>query len=73
MELIKQYKYSIVGAIIALCLALIVLSLGFVKTLFLMLIVSVGAVIGGKFKNTGILEQISVSVKERMNQNERRN
>ena len=58
MAFLDKYKYSIAGAILALLLGLIVVSVGFFKTLFLFLLVGVGGVVGNRLKDTGILEEL---------------
>lgn len=68
MEFIEQYKYSIAGAVIALILALLILSFGFFKTIFLLFIVALGAYLGNQLKNTGILEKAIADVKQIVNQ-----
>ncbi|MGT2866836.1 DUF2273 domain-containing protein [Streptococcus fryi] len=68
MEFIEQYKYSIAGAVIALILALLILSFGFFKTIFLLLIVALGAYLGNQLKSTGILEKAIADVKQIVNQ-----
>ncbi|MGT2895234.1 DUF2273 domain-containing protein [Streptococcus entericus] len=66
MDFIREYKYAIAGAIIALLLMLIILSFGFFKTLLLVIIVALGAIIGHQFKDTGILEKYLIKLRNKL-------
>ncbi|MFA9414053.1 MULTISPECIES: DUF2273 domain-containing protein [unclassified Streptococcus] len=66
MDFIREYKYAITGAIIALLLMLIILSFGFFKTLLLVMIVALGAIIGHQFKDTGILEKYLIKLRNKL-------
>lgn len=57
MDLIRQYKYAIAGALIALVGMLVIFSFGFFKTLLLVTVVAIGAILGQQFKDTGLLEK----------------
>lgn len=58
MEFLNEHKYAIAGALLALVLMTIIFSLGLFKTIFLFLVIAVGAYAGNLLKGTGILEDL---------------
>lgn len=58
MELLDKYKYQLVGALLGLILVSLMMTIGFFKTLLLIVVVVLGAYIGSLFKDSGILENL---------------
>ncbi|MBJ8349845.1 DUF2273 domain-containing protein [Streptococcus zalophi] len=57
MELFEKYKYPILGGIIGLLIAIFIISVGFFKTLLLLICIGVGVFVGFYLKTTGILDK----------------
>ncbi|MDN6070403.1 MAG: DUF2273 domain-containing protein [Lactococcus plantarum] len=55
-KIINDYKYPIVFGLIALILAILLITIGFLKTLVLVVVTALGIVIGFYIKNTGLLD-----------------
>ena len=55
-KIINDYKYPIVFGLIALILAILLITIGFLKTLVLVVVTGLGIVIGFYIKNTGLLD-----------------
>lgn len=58
MKEINHWKYPILGAGIGLLLAVLLLTLGFLKTLLVLFLMILGAVVGSLVQQSGILEYI---------------
>lgn len=58
MEFYQKYKYPVWGAIIGLILAVLIMTLGFFKTLLILVLMVLGAFVGVYLQKTGILTQI---------------
>ncbi|HEM3456625.1 DUF2273 domain-containing protein [Streptococcus parasuis] len=58
MKEINHWKYPILGAGIGLLLAVLLLTLGFLKTLLVLFLMILGAVVGSLVQRSGILEYI---------------
>jgi uncharacterized membrane protein len=55
-ELYRNYKYPILGALLGLFLAILLIAVGFFKTLLVLLFLLVGAAIGWYLQVTGLLD-----------------
>lgn len=55
-KIINDYKYPIIFGLIALILAILLITIGFLKTLVLVVVTGLGIVIGFYIKNTGLLD-----------------
>lgn len=55
-ELFKTYKLPILFGLLGLILAILLLSIGFFKTLLLIIMVAIGVAIGFYFKETKLLD-----------------
>ena len=55
-KIINDYKYPIVFGLIALILEILLITIGFLKTLVLVVVTALGIVIGFYIKNTGLLD-----------------
>lgn len=53
----ETYKWGIVGGVIGLLVAILLLTLGFFKTLLLLILTISGICFGVYLKNSGIIEQ----------------
>ena len=58
MKEINHWKYPILGAGIGLLLAVLLLTLGFLKTLLVLFLMILGALVGSLVQRSGILEYI---------------
>lgn len=56
MSFFDIYKYPIFGGLAGLLLAVLLIAFGFFKTLLILLLVAVGAIVGLYCQKTGILD-----------------
>ncbi|MGT2665961.1 DUF2273 domain-containing protein [Streptococcus rifensis] len=63
MEFLNRYKYPIVGGLIGLILVSLIMTLGFWKTILLILAVGIFAYLGALFQDSGLLEAIANRMK----------
>lgn len=57
-ELIKDYFWSLIGGIIGLLLAVLIITFGFFKTLFVLIFMAIGISAGYCIQKTGILTNV---------------
>ena len=57
-ELIKEYCWPIVGAIVGLVFAILIITAGFLKTLLVVIFIAIGVVAGSYIKKAGILPNL---------------
>ncbi|WP_373809104.1 DUF2273 domain-containing protein [Streptococcus ferus] len=60
MEVFQTYKYPILGAFFGLILALLLITIGFLKTLLLLIFIIFGAIGGWCLEKTGLLQSILI-------------
>lgn len=63
MQLFEKYKYAIIGGVVIFFLALLLMTLGFFKTLFLIILGVVGSYCGNYLQRTGLLEHFWKNIK----------
>ena len=57
-EFIKAYFWPLIGGIIGLLLAVLIITFGFFKTLFVLIFVAIGITAGYYIQKTGILKDV---------------
>ncbi len=56
-DFLQTYKWPIIGALLGFILALLFVSIGFFKTLLLLVLTALGLLVGFYVKQTGILDR----------------
>ncbi|HFH8149336.1 TPA: DUF2273 domain-containing protein [Streptococcus agalactiae] len=56
-EFVRKYRYPLGGAVIGLVLAAMIVTIGFFKTIFALVIIVLGAYAGLYVQRTGMLDQ----------------
>lgn len=64
MNWLEKNQYALVGALVGLLIAVPILTLGFFKTILLLLFIVLGIVVGRQFQDTGILEKYIAKLKQ---------
>lgn len=62
-ELFDQYKLPIIFGVLGLILAILLVSIGFFKTLLIVVLTVLGAALGFYLEKTGILEEFLKNMK----------
>lgn len=62
-EIFKNYKWEIVGGFIGLVIALLLFTIGFFKTLLLIIFTIGGCFIGGYLYRTGAIDKLLKKIK----------
>lgn len=64
-DIFKNHKWSIIGACIGLVLALLLLTIGFLKTILLLIFMIAGFVIGGYAQRSGLIDNLKKQVQNK--------
>ncbi|MCC7667695.1 DUF2273 domain-containing protein [Liquorilactobacillus satsumensis] len=57
-ELIKAYRWPIIGGLVGLLLAVLIITIGFLKTLVILIFVALGIAVGYYIEKTGVLSKL---------------
>lgn len=57
-EMIRTYRFPIIGAVVGLILATLIFTIGFWKTILVLILTVLGAYLAFKLQQSGILQKI---------------